>query len=411
MIKAIWSIAMLDLLLWRRMPIAIASALIPPLTMAALLFVLSLAVTQQPVALVVEGKGPNAERMAKIIQADDDAYLLSEADAASALKMLENQEVAAVITVPKDFDEKIAANQIAKVQLKLNNVDIDFADDIRRSVDRSVAQFDTNALSLEGAHEAGAESESKNAPKGLRDIKGETAEDEAKEEAEIKLLRATGNGNPYLIGIEEHDLRQTNVDWLNYQIIPVLVLLVLSVGLVGTSLLCAQDIERKTARYLVLTPQRSWVLLAGRLLGGFLASMIVLIPAISICALLGIINPPLNHWPALAAIFAATALFASGLGAIIGAVLTGARTIALASCVTATYLFFLGGGFTTIAFLPEWLRLLSTFAPTRYAIDGMRQALFYSTLDGINTDLLVLLATALAACAIGSLSVRRAWLN
>ncbi|MFX6048641.1 ABC transporter permease, partial [Acinetobacter baumannii] len=79
--------------------------------------------------------------------------------------------------------------------------------------------------------------------------------------------------------------------------------------------------------------------------------------------------------------FAATAFFASGLGAIIGAVMSGARTIALASCVVATYLFFLGGGFTTIAFLPDWLRTLSTFAPTRYAIDGMRQALFYTSLD------------------------------
>src|SRR5262249_26991242 len=95
--------------------------------------------------------------------------------------------------------------------------------------------------------------------------------------------------------------------------------------------------------------------------------------------------------------------------AIIGAIVNGARTIAMASCVLATYLFLLGGGFTTIAFLPDWIRVISSFVPTRYAIDGIRQALFYSTLDGVYLDLLVLFSTSLVCCVVASLSVRRAW--
>jgi len=375
--RGMWALARLDLLLWRRMPLAVASALVPPIGMALLLLVLSLAVGQQPVALVVEGGGESTAKMAKIIQADTDAYLLTVTDDATARRMLRTQEAAAIITIPADFEARTREQRPAAVKLLLNNIDIDFADDIRRSVDRSVAQFDAPKLSLEGEHEIGP----KSAP------------------------------NPYLIDIDEQDLRKTNVQWLEYQIIPVLVLLVLSVGLMGTALLCAQDIERKTARYLVVTPPRSWVLVAGRLLGGFLACMIVLIPAVALCALTGVISPPLDHWPALAAIFVATALCASGLGAILGAVLTRSRTIAMAASVIATYLFFLGGGFTTIAFLPQWLRNLSAFVPTRYAIDGMRQALFYTTLDGIPTDLLVLCLTALVALALGSLSVRRSWIN
>jgi ABC-2 type transport system permease protein len=212
-----------------------------------------------------------------------------------------------------------------------------------------------------------------------------------------------------LIGVDEHDLRQTNVKWLNYQVIPVLVLLVLNVGLTGTALLCGQDIERKTSRYLVLCPQQSWMLVAGRLLGGFVASLLALIPALGLCICTGVVAPPADHWAPLLAIFAATALCAAGFGAILGTVLSGARTIAMAASVTASYLFFLGGGFTTIAFLPQWLRTLSAFVPIRYSIDGMRQALFYSSLDGITRDLEVLCATALIACAIGSLLVRRSW--
>jgi ABC-2 type transport system permease protein len=399
MIKGLWSIAWRDLLLWCRMPTAIASAVIPPLGMALFLVVLSLAVTQQPVALVVHEHGKHADHMAEIIQSDDDAYLLTTTNAQTARRMLFDQEVAAVITVPEDFDRKIEARQMAHVELLLNNVDIDFADDIRRSVDRSVARF-------HAPKPAGAAAQKR--PAGARRSE---AQETPEEEEEERLGRTFRQGNPYLINIEEQDLRQTNVPWLNYQVIPVLVLLVLSVGLVGTALLCAQDIERKTAKYLVVTPQKSWVLVGGRLLGGFLASMCALVPAVALCVVSRTISPPLAHWPALAAVFAATALFASGLGAILGTLMSGARTIAMSASVTATYLFFLGGGFTTIAFLPEWLQTLSAFVPTRYAIDGMRQALFYKTLDGIPCDLMILCTSALVACVLGSLSVRRAWLN
>src|SRR5207244_359536 len=153
---------------------------------------LSLAVGQQPVALVVEGHGENADRMTKIIEADDDAYALTKTDEATARQMLRSQKVAAIITIPADFESAIKEGRLATVKLLLNNMDIDFADDIRRSVDRSVAHFDAPALSLEGEH-------------------GE---------------RKKGDKNPYLIDVDEHDLRGTHVGWLAYQIVPALVLLV-----------------------------------------------------------------------------------------------------------------------------------------------------------------------------------------
>ena len=384
MIRGIWTIAKLDLLLWQRMPFAIVCALIPPIGMTMILVTLSLAVLQQPVALVVDAHGKDAQKMAKLISSDTDAYInydfsagVKPIDADTAKKLLNNQQVAAIITIPKSFDADVKTGT-AKVNLTLNNVDIDFADDIRRSVDRSVAHFDAPVLSPDDADKLGKEFDPEAA-------------------------------NPYQISIDEQDLRQTNVEWLDYQVIPALVLLVLSVGLIGTALLCAQDIERKTATYLALSPQKSWALVTGRLLGGVLASLIALFPAVILCAVLGIFAPPPDHWVALIAIFVATAICAAGLGAIIGTVLRGSRIIAMASSVVATYMFFLGGGFTTIAFLPAWLQTISTFIPIRYAIDGMRQTLFYTTLDGVVTDLIVLCGTAIVATLLGSYMIRRSW--
>lgn len=383
-LRGIWTLAKLDLLMWRRMPFAIATALIPPIGMMLVLVTLSLAVLQQPVALVVEGKGVHSQKMKEIIQSDTDAYVnydfsqnLKAIDAKTARKYLDDQLVAAVITIPEDFDKKVEEGN-AKVNLVLNNVDIDFSDDIRRSVDRSVAHFDAPVLSPNDAEEAGVEFD-------------------------------PDKPNPYLINIDEQDLRETDVEWLYYQVLPTLVLLVLSVGLIGTALLCAQDTERKTSRFLALSPRQSWVLVAGRLLGGVIASLTALAPAVFIGMLMGIINPIPGHWPALIAIFVATAICASSLGAIVGTTLRGSRIIAMASSVLATYMFFLGGGFTTISFLPEWLQTLSGFIPMGYAIDGMRQALFYNTLDGVLKDLTILSITAFFAIIIGSFTVRRSW--
>lgn len=383
MIKRLWSIARLDLILWRRTPFAIAAAVIPPIGMAMVLVTLSLAVLQQPVALVVDGKGPNAQKMQRIIQSDSDAYFLTITGANTAQRMLDTQEVAAVITIPSDFDEKVAKGE-AEVGYVLNNVDIDFSDDIRRSVDRSVAQFDAPQLKLDA------------------------------EDAEERPVGSVNLGvenqflpNPYRVDVYKRDLRQTNVEWFSYQTVSAFILLILNVGLMGTALLSAQDIERKTSLYLVVSPTPSWQLMAGRILGGLIAVMIALLPALILAAYFKVISPPLAHWPALAAIFTTTALAASGLGALLGALFKGSRLIAMAASVVSTYLFLLGGGFTTIAFVPQWVRNLSAFVPTRYAIDGMRQALFYNNLDGVVLDLVILSSTAILTIALGSFAVRK----
>jgi len=376
MIRGMWALARLDLLLWRRTPRAVVSALVPPFGMALLLIVLTFSVGKQPVALVVESHDQSAQDLAQIIELDHEAYALTVTDARTAVRLLRDQAVAAVIVIPPSFELAVRAHT-ATLDLTLNNVDIDFADDIRRTVARSVAQFDAPQLGIQG--ELGGPSQG------------------------VTLA------NPYRIAIDEHDLRNTNVDFLRYQVLPALILLVLSVGLMGTALLCAYDVERHTSRHLVLSPLPAGALVAGRLLGGLLASLAVLLPVLLICAVTRIVSPPPHHWPALAALFVATGLSASGLGAALGAFLRGSQTVAMASSIVATYLFFLGGGFTTVAFLPAWLQDLSRLIPTRYAIDGLRQSLFYPGLDGVTTDLLVLGATALGAVAVGAVAVRRSW--
>jgi len=400
--RAIWGMARNDLAIWRRSPAAIAAALFPALGMGVLVAVLTSSVGQQPVALVVQGKGRFAERMARIIRADRDAYLLDDMTVAAAERAIGEQRVAAIIVVPENFDQSLSTGEAA-VDVYLNNVDIDLADDIRRSVTRSVAEFDAPQLGLLG--------ELHGPSKGV-------------------LLP-----NPYRVAVAEHDLRDTNVSFLQYQVIPIVVLIVISIGLLGTALLTARDFERGTAKVMVLSPAGRLPLVIGRLLGGTVITSALVAPLVALGFLTHYIPycaeesgaplwmtlllsgpcgwmlpvPPWSHGLALIALLAAVTLMTVGLGTLLGVALRDARLVTMTGLNASAYLFFLGGGFTTVAFLPDWIQVVSRFMPTRYAIDGLRQALFYPDLVGFGRDLLVLSGCALASIVLASFTLARAW--
>ena len=120
-----------------------------------------------------------------------------------------------------------------------------------------------------------------------------------------------------------------------------------------------------------------------------------------------------NGWMRLARInptkmFAVTVMTV-GLGTLLGVALRDTRLVTMTGLNASVYLFFLGGGFTTVAFLPYWLQVASRFIPTSYAIEGLRQALFYPDLHGFRTDLAVLTGSAILSVLLASIMLSRAW--
>lgn len=402
MIRTIWGMAQNDLAVWRRSPTAIAASLLPALGMGVLVAVLTNSVGQQPVALVAIGRGPHTARMARIIRDDAEAYLLEDMTAADAERAIGEQRVAAIIVVPENFDDALSRSG-AIVDLYLNNIDIDLSDDIRRSVTRSVAEFDAPQLGLLGE------------------------------------LHGTSSGNslpnPYRIAVAEHDLRETNVSFLQYQVIPIIVLIVLSIGLIGSAMLTARDFQRRTSKLLLVSPVPRASLVMGRLIGGTLLTGALVTPLVA----LGFLNnylpycneeleAPLwltmllsgpcawrlplvswTHWLALFELLATVTWFTVGLGILLGVTLRDERLVTMTGLNVSAYLFFLGGGFTTVAFLPHWLQVASRFVPTSYAIEGLRQTLFYPDLTGVDHDLSVLGASAFASVVLAAVLLARFW--
>jgi len=400
--KQIWAMARNDLAVWLRSPAAIAAALLPGIGMGLLVAVLTNSVGQQPLALVVQGKGRLAGRMAKIVRADTDAYLINEMAASDAERAIGEQRVAAIVVIPENFDQA-ASIGTAAVDLYLNNIDLDLADDIRRSITRSTAEFDAPQLGLLG--------ELHGPSKGI-------------------LLP-----NPFRVAVAEHDLRQTNVSFLQYQVIPIVVLIIVSAGLLSTAILTARDFETGRAKMMVLSPAGRPSLVLGRLLGGTLITLALVAPLVALgfftryvpycaeksgtptwlqaffsgpCAWM-LSVPSWTHSLALVVLLMGVTLTTVALGTVLGIAIRDERLVTMAGLNAAVYLFFLGGGFTTVAFLPDWIRTISRFVPTSYAIEGLRQALFYPDLVGFNKDIIVLAGCAMISTILASLMLARAW--
>jgi ABC-type multidrug transport system permease subunit len=110
-----------------------------------------------------------------------------------------------------------------------------------------------------------------------------------------------------------------------------------------------------------------------------------------------------------AALEAAALVAHRGFGTLLGVALRDVPLVTRSGLNIAAFLFFLGGGFTTVAFLPPWLQTASRLVPTSNAIGGLRQALFYPDLIGFGRDLSVLTGCAAASVALASVALSRAW--
>jgi ABC-type multidrug transport system permease subunit len=217
----------------------------------------------------------------------------------------------------------------------------------------------------------------------------------------------SGLPNPYRVDVAETNLRSPDVSFLAYQVVPVLALLSLTAGTLVTALAIAGERESGALQAVALTPARRATLVAGRLVGGTLASGALLAVVVGACAAFGVLHPPPGRWPLLGLLLLVTAIGSVGLGVLVGLVTRRVTTTAMLGVNVATASFLLGGGFTTVAFLPGFVQDVARAVPTYYAVEGVREVLFYERMPMLGRNLAVLLLTAVVSLLVGSSALAR----
>ncbi|HEV2471810.1 MAG TPA: ABC transporter permease [Chthonomonadales bacterium] len=349
-----------DIAVWLRQPVNIAVTLLPPLGFLLVAALGSAAVGRSPVALVTLDSGAKGQQMAQIIH-NADVFRLTDATPTQAQVLLNNIDVVAIITIPADFTQRVDAHLSAPINVTVNNLNLDFTNDIRRSVPDAITQY----------------------------------------------YQAQGSSSPVLVTMHETNLRSRDVQLFQYDVLPTILLLLTISGLINGGLSTAREWERNTVKELLLSPTARGAIIAGKVLAGFAITFVLGTLVLLLGDLLGWTQPEGIYWVNALLIIALVSLFSAGVGVAIGAALRRIQVVIAVSINVALYLFFLAGGIGVLAFEPGWLQTIAAFVPLTYGRHALEQAIFYSASDQLGLDITVLAAFTLAALVLGTLSMRR----
>src|SRR5919204_92151 len=364
---AVLAIVRKDIGVWLRQPTSIAATVLPAVTFMVILYFGAQAVGRNPVAIIVQDSGPHAQELVNILSHSDAFKVVMMTTTPEKTEEAFNQlKVAAVITIPNNFDAAYNAKNPDPVTIHINNLNLDFTNDLRRSLPAAITEF----------------------------YGDKTADN--------------GNTSPIQIHVKETDLRKQDIDLLRFELVPNLVLLLTTAGIVNAGLATAREWEDSTIKELLLAPISRMGLIVGKLLSGWLTTLLIAAVVLVVGAASGYLRPegPV-YWISIVAIVLLIALASSGLGVAIGAAARRFQRVTAIGIPLSIDLFFLSGGITVAAFLPVWLQTIAHFVPTFYGTHALQMAIFYNSSEGLVQDVAVLGTTALAATSLGVLSVRK----
>ena len=358
--RTIWAITKKDLTIWRRNRAAAVATILPPLAFILVEALGSAAVGRSPVALVVQDRGSAGAQMATALR-DADVFRLREVAAPEATALYRDLQVVAIITIPPDFSTRVAAHAQAPITVQVNNLNLDFTNDIRRAVPTAITSF----------------------------------------------YQAQGAASPIQVTIQEHDLRRRDVEFFQFSVLPTLVLLLTISGVLTTGLAAAREWETRTIKELLLAPVPGGAVIAGKVLAGFAVSFTLGVLVLGLGAALDWTRPVGVYWGTAVGIIALVALFSAGLGVALGALLQRIQPVIAISVNASLYLYFLAGGTAVLAFEPEWLQRIAAFVPLTYGDHALQMAVFYSSADQLGRDVAVLALSALVTLGAGIGAMRR----
>lgn len=358
--RAIWVIFKKDLRIWLRQPVNITATFLPAIAFLLVGALGAAALGHNPVALVNLDQGPQGAQLVQIFH-NANVFRLTDTTPQQARTMYNNIDVAAIITIPADFTQNVEAHNQAPVDVTVNNLNLDFTNDIRRSVPDVITQF----------------------------------------------YAAQGSSSPIAVSVQETNLRQRDVQFFEYSVLPTIVLLMTISGLINGGLSTAREWESKSVKELLLSPAARAAIITGKVVASFAITFTLGTLVLLLGAALGWTQPQGMYWLTALSIIALISLFSSGLGVAIGAAVQRIQPVIGLAINIALYLYFLAGGIGVLAFEPDWLQNIAAFVPLTYGRHALELAVFYSSSDLFGRDVLVLGISALVAVGLGVLSMRR----
>ena len=239
-LRIVWIVLKKDVRVWLRQPANLAVIFIPALGFLLVSALGTAAVGRSPVALVTLDQGSKGIQMQHIFH-NADVFRITDATPKQARQLYNEIQVVAIITIPADFTQRVEAHQQSPIDVEVNNLNLDFTNDIRRAVPDAITQF----------------------------------------------YQAQGSSSPVKVTMREQDLRSRDVELFEYSVLPTIVLLLTIGGVINGGVATSREWESRTIKELLLSPTPRSALVTGKVLANFLITFALGVAVLLVGALLG----------------------------------------------------------------------------------------------------------------------------
>src|SRR6266516_4510845 len=130
-LRIVWIVLKKDVRVWLRQPVNLAVIFIPALAFLLVSALGTAAVGRSPVALVTIDQRPKGIQMQRIFH-DADVFRITDATPEQARQLYNEIQVVAIITIPADFTHRVERHLHSPTDVEVNNLNLDFTNDIRR---------------------------------------------------------------------------------------------------------------------------------------------------------------------------------------------------------------------------------------------------------------------------------------
>ncbi|HJT47983.1 MAG TPA: ABC transporter permease [Nitrososphaeraceae archaeon] len=334
------------------------TSIIIPINFLLLFLLFALTGGEAPTAIVLEDHGPYAMQFVSAIQ-HSHSFIIQQTTPSEAQNLMRQGRIVSIITIPPNFDSSVRNGFEVQLPVIVNNLDVDFTNDIRRAVPLAITSFYANAFP-----------------------------------------------NQVVIRAHELDTYSHDTGYIQYLVVSLMVISIMLGGLLQAGANAAREYENGTIKEIILSPARLWAIQLGKILGALvLNSLSVLVVIIVIVFLIGVWPV---HWDELLGFTLLLMITFVALGTLIGTLVRRRQSVIPLSIGITIPIFFLSGAFGPAVWGDQTIAFITQFQPVYYGIAIFQHAFhdFVTTQTGPLYDKIILIGFAVGAVFGSVIAVR-----
>jgi ABC-2 type transport system permease protein len=123
------------------------TSIIIPINFLLLFLLFALTGGEAPTAVVLEDHGRYAMQFVSAME-HSHSFIIQQTTASEAKNLMRQGRIVSIVTIPANFDMSLQKGFDVQLPVVVNNLDVDFTNDIRRAVPLAITSFYANASQI-----------------------------------------------------------------------------------------------------------------------------------------------------------------------------------------------------------------------------------------------------------------------